>query len=131
MDRELKWTDLLPHRGHALHGVASVSVAVLGLLGSATLSRVEPVEDLRGLMPLLEAQRVDTHLDDDAAARLVAFALSPGWSEHWARRALDWVDAGVTSDAVVEALKRVAQDKRFDQSTRHRAWRHVKHLGPR
>jgi hypothetical protein len=106
---------------------AFATVVVPGLVGSATLSRVEPVEDLRRLMPLLEAQRVDAHLDDDAAARLVAFALSPGWSEYWARRALDWVDSGVMSDEVVEALKRVSQDKRFDQSTRHRAWRHVKH----
>ena len=91
------------------------------------MSRVEPVEDLRGLMPFLEAPRVDAYLDDDTAARLVAFALSPGWSEYWAKRALDWVDGGVMSDAVVEALKLVSQDKRFDQSTRHRAWRHVKH----
>lgn len=81
-------------------------------------------------MPLLEAQRVDAPLDDHTAARLVAFALSPGWSEYWARKALDWVDAGVMSDAVVEALKRLSQDERCDQSTRHRAWRQVKHLWP-
>jgi hypothetical protein len=64
-------------------------------------------------MPRHEAQRADAEIDDNTAARLVAFALSPGWSDYWAGRAVDWVDDGVTSDAVVEALKRVSQDKRL------------------
>jgi hypothetical protein len=77
-------------------------------------------------MPLLEKQRSASGLDDDTAARLVAFACEPPWSDHWASCALDWVDDGVLSGEVAEALARVAQDKRYSQRTRHRAWHHVK-----
>ena len=90
----------------------------------------DALEDLRGLMPLLEAGPADALINEDTAARLVEFALSPGWSEYWVGKALNWIDEGVTSDAVVEALKRVSQDKRLGQATRHRAWRHVKSRWP-
>ena len=54
----------------------------------------EPVSDLRRLMPLLEQPRSLSDLDDETAARLVAFAARAPWADHWAGKALDWVDAG-------------------------------------
>jgi len=76
-------------------------------------------------MPLLEHRREDCGLDLATARTLVAFALSPAWSEYWASKALDWVEDGVWDDDIADALRRCSQDKRYSQRTRHRAYRQV------
>jgi len=86
----------------------------------------EPAEDLRRLMPLLEAPRSLSDLDDEAAARLVASAIGPPWSDYWAGNALNWVDERVWSDEVADSLHSIARDKAYSQRTRHRAWHHTK-----
>ena len=50
-------------------------------------------------------------------------------SDHWASAALDWVDQGVWSQEVAEALRRTAHDKTYSQATRHRAWQYAKQRG--
>jgi hypothetical protein len=44
----------------------------------------------------------------------------------WADKALDWVDQGVWSDEVAEALRRCSANQLYSQHTRHRAWRYIK-----
>lgn len=85
----------------------------------------EPSENLRDQLPLLEHSREESELDDSAAAVLVAFALD-AWSDHWAASALDWVDQGVWSEGVAEALRRCSQNHLRSQFTRHRAWHYIK-----
>jgi hypothetical protein len=87
-------------------------------------------DDLRSLLPLLEKPREEADLDDESAARLVAYA-ARAWSDWWASRALDWVDQGVWSEAVARSLIDCSQDKRYTQRTRHRAWRYIKSQVPR
>lgn len=81
---------------------------------------------MRSLLPLLEHPRADSGLDGATARQLVAYGAT-AWSDWWASKALDWVDNGVWGEDVAEALRCAAGDKRYSQSTRHRAWRHVKH----
>lgn len=85
----------------------------------------EPLEDLRSLLPLLKSPREDAELDEAAAQRLVAYGAT-AWSDWWASKALDWVDQGVWSEEVAEALRSCAQNKLYSQGTRHRAWHYVK-----
>jgi hypothetical protein len=84
------------------------------------------VEDMRRLMPLLEGTLSESGLDRDTAVRLVEFVVSLPWPDHWVSRALDWVDEGLWTDAIRDALQPISQDKNFSQQTRHRAWRYVK-----
>ena len=79
-------------------------------------------------LPLLEKPRAHADLTDEEAAALVAYGAT-AWSDHWASTALDWVDQGVWSEEVAEALRRTAQDKTYSQETRHRAWRYIKQSG--
>jgi hypothetical protein len=76
-------------------------------------------------LPLLERPRAEAGLTDEEAAALVAFAAT-AWSDHWASSALDWVDQGVWSQVVADALRQTVQDLTYSQHTRHRAWRYVK-----
>lgn len=78
-------------------------------------------------MPLLTHPRDEADLTDAEADELVTFALAPPWADHWASKALDWIDQGVGSPAINDALRRVAKDKTYSQATRHRAWHKVKH----
>ena len=82
-------------------------------------------KDLRSLLPMLEHPRSESELDASTSIRLVAFALT-SWSDWWASNALNWVDQGVMADQVTEALRSCAQDGRYSQQTRHRAWRYLK-----
>lgn len=84
-------------------------------------------DELQRLLVLLEGPRAESGLEDEAAELLVTYAAT-AWSDWWASKALDWVDAGVWSDDVVDALKQTAQNGTYSQATRHRAWRYVKHL---
>jgi len=84
------------------------------------------VTDLRDLLPLLEHPRIESGLADADARRLVAYGAT-AWSDWWASKALDWVEQGVSGDEVTEALRQCSQNKAYTQSTRHRAWQHVKH----
>jgi hypothetical protein len=43
---------------------------------------------------------------------------------------MGWIDDGVRSDAIPEAFRSISEDKSPSQRTRHRAWKHVKHLKP-
>lgn len=88
----------------------------------------EPDRELIPRLPLLEELRADAGLTDEEAAALVAFGAT-AWSDHWASTALDWVDQGVWSEEVADALRRTAQDKTYSQATRHRAWRYIKQSG--
>jgi hypothetical protein len=81
--------------------------------------------DLRSLLPLLERSRSESELDAATSIRLVAFGLT-SWSDWWASHALNWVDQGVMADQVTEALRLCAQNDRYSQQTRHRAWRYLK-----
>jgi hypothetical protein len=85
----------------------------------------EPGSELLPRLPLLEKPRADAGLTDDEAAALVVFGAT-AWSDHWASAALDWVDQGVWSDAVAEALRTTATNTAYSQETRHRAWHKVK-----
>ena len=87
---------------------------------------VEP-GDLRAQMPLLEAPRSTSGLDDDAAARLILFTLDGNWQDHWVSCVLDWIDSGLWRDEFAEGLPAIVDDKtRYSQATRHRAWAQVK-----
>ena len=88
----------------------------------------EPDRQLVSLLPLLENPRSEAGLTDGEAAALIAFGAT-AWSDHWAGAALDWVDQGVWSDEVLQALRSTAQDKTYSQATRHRAWRYIKRSG--
>lgn len=90
----------------------------------------DPHEELMPLLPLLEAPRANADLDDELAARLVAYGAT-AWSDWWASKALDWVDQGVWSDRVSDALVACSQDVRYSQQTRHRAWKSIKARFPR
>jgi hypothetical protein len=81
--------------------------------------------DLTAQLPRLESARSEADLDDRQAARLVAFGLT-AWSDWWASKALDWVDQGVWDQAIEQALGSCAQDERYSQATRHRAWTYIK-----
>lgn len=80
---------------------------------------------LIGRLPLLEKPRTHAGLTDDEAAALVAFGTT-AWSDHWASKALDWVDQGVWSDDVATALRLCAENKAYSQATRHRARKYLK-----
>ena len=84
------------------------------------------VDDMRSLMPLLEGSLADSGLDRGAAVRLVEFVVGLPWQDYWVALALNWIDDGVWSDAIGEALAPISQDKMFSQRTRHHAWRYVK-----
>lgn len=82
------------------------------------------------LLVHLEFPRVSSDLDDQTATALVSYALT-GFSDYWAERALDWVEAGdVPAEQVAEALRACidtdASKKRWPQSLRHRAPRQWK-----
>lgn len=85
----------------------------------------EADRELTPRLPLLEKPRSEADLTDAEAAALVAFGAT-AWSDHWASTALDWVDQGVWSDGVVEALRQTAENETYSQQTRHRAWHHIK-----
>ena len=84
-----------------------------------------PADPWVPLLQHLEHPRAAAPLDQETAAELVAYALT-SWSDWWASKALDWVDQGVHSAAVLAALDQTARDQRYSQATRHRAWRMVK-----
>jgi hypothetical protein len=73
----------------------------------------------------MERPQAEAGLTDEEAPALVAFAATAS-SDHWARSALDWVDQGLWSQVVADALRQTAQDMTYSQQTRHRAWRYVK-----
>lgn len=87
----------------------------------------ESQDDLRRWMPLLEHPRAESGLDDDSAARLIAFTLDQGWQDHWVAFALDWIEDGLWRTEFADGLRRVVDDERsYSQQTRHRAWKYVK-----
>lgn len=87
-----------------------------------------PVPDLMPRLPMLEKPRADVDLTDEEAAALVTYGAT-AWSDHWASTASDWVDQGVWSQGVAEALRRTAKNEACSQRTRQRAWRYVKQHG--
>jgi hypothetical protein len=88
--------------------------------------RVADATDLRHLMPLLEQRRSLTDLDEASARSLVEFVVCRPWPDYWVLRAMDWLDDGIWSEAIEDALRSISQNKDFSQETRHRAWRYVK-----
>ena len=84
---------------------------------------------MRSVMPLLEGSISESGLDSDAATRLVEFVVRGPWPDYWVSRALGWVDEGLWSDAIGDALQSISQDKSFSQQTRHRAWARIKPRG--
>jgi hypothetical protein len=97
--------------------------------GRVTHATTEPVTclftDVEGATTLWEdhADVIEAALTrHDALLRSGANA----WSDWWASKALDWVDQGVWSDGVADALRRCSVDRLYSQETRHRAWRYIK-----
>jgi pimeloyl-ACP methyl ester carboxylesterase len=77
-------------------------------------------------IPRAEAQRVSLR-------ELVVFALSGPMRWTWGGYAVSWIEAGFSiDDEIASALESIAQDKRFPQRVRHRAfaatrrWRRAK-----
>lgn len=85
----------------------------------------QELEDLRSRLPLLEKPRAESGLDADDAQRLVAYGAT-AWSDWWASNALNWVDEGVWSEEIADALRLCAENQTYSQQTRHRAWQFVK-----
>jgi hypothetical protein len=85
-------------------------------------------DDLRSMLPLLEGPVAESGLANDVACRLVAYGAT-AWSDWWASKALDWVDAGVWDEQVADALRSAAQNQTYSQTTRHRARRYIKSHG--
>jgi hypothetical protein len=63
-----------------------------------------------------EAERV-------SLPRLVIFALTAPIGRSWGEHAVSWIEAGFPiDDEIASALEQVAQDKRYQQRIRHRAF---------
>ncbi|MGE0819122.1 MAG: hypothetical protein AB7O74_10665 [Candidatus Nanopelagicales bacterium] len=74
------------------------------------------------LLVRLEKPLAESGLSAADAAALVSYSLGNG-SVWWADHALDWVEQGVPSADVKDALNRAVDDDRLPQPTRHRALR--------
>jgi len=77
---------------------------------------------------LLEGPRRDAGLDGETERLLVAYGAT-AWSDWWASKALDWVEQGVWSEDVADALRQCSTNKTYSQHTRHRAWHYLKQRG--
>lgn len=76
-------------------------------------------------VPLLvrtEGPLADSDLSAADAAALVSYSLGNG-SDWWANRAMDWIEQGIPSADVKDALDHAVDDDRLPQMTRHRALR--------
>jgi pimeloyl-ACP methyl ester carboxylesterase len=104
-----------------------------------TWAKVRDEQKYMPLLPLLEHpySLVATRLVGDLVAAglprteverislgdLVVFALAGPAKWAWGGNAVSWIEAGFpVDDAIASALERVAQDKRFPQRVRHRAF---------
>ena len=83
------------------------------------------LDERRRQLSVLEHPRDDSGLDDAAAARLVEFVVCRPGSDEGIRHALDWIDCGVWSGRIADALRLISQDLSFSKLTRHRAWQFV------
>lgn len=74
------------------------------------------------LLVLTERLRSAAGVTDAEAADLVVYCLQGG-QEWWVEHALNWVEQGVRSQPMVQALADASRDRRLSQSLRHRARR--------
>ena len=61
-------------------------------------------------------------LDAAAAAALVELVVGRSGVDQWVSHALDWIDVGVWSDGIEDALLTLCGDVSFSSSIRRRAW---------
>jgi N-glycosylase/DNA lyase len=74
------------------------------------------------LLTLTEAPRAEAPISDAEAAALVVYCLEQG-REWWAEHGMDWIEEGVRSSSILEALVSASRDARLGQGSRHRAQR--------
>ena len=89
----------------------------------ALLEHPHSVVDAQLVEGLVAAGLPRSEVERVSLRDLVIFALTGQLKWGWGAHAVTWIEAGFSiDDEIVSALEQVAQDKRFPQRVRHRAF---------